>query len=340
EHKLGIHGSPTCVMVYEDAIGWLVGGEHDGMRNMFTMMNNARLSVGLEGLSITERAYQQALQYSLDRQQGRSIGAAAGVSSPIIEHPDVRRMLMTQRAWIDAMRCLVYTNAAALDRADAAKDAGDTEQASSWQELADLLIPLSKGVCTDVGNEMTSLAVQIHGGMGYVEETGVAQHARDARIAPIYEGTNGIQAADLVGRKLTMRGGAVVTELLDEFEQRAEQLDGIADMGGFASSLRDAVTTTRTATAHLLSLGTTDPRTLLGASVPYLRLLGTTVCAGLLAKAAIAAASVDGDAEFLAAKRTSARFFAEQILPSVHGLLPAVLAPSDDLFALSAAQLA
>ena len=216
EHKVGIHGSPTCVMAYEGAIGWLVGGEHEGMRNMFTMMNNARLSVGLQGLAVAERAYQQALQYAQDRTQGRAIGAPAGVSSPIIDHPDVRRMLMTQRAWIDAMRCLVYTNAAALDLADAARAAGDRDAATSWQERADLLIPLTKGLCTEVVNESTSLALQIHGGMGFVEETGVAQHSRDARIAAIYEGTNGIQAADLVGRKLSMRGGGAIRDLLDE----------------------------------------------------------------------------------------------------------------------------
>ena len=341
EHKLGIHGSPTCVMAYEDAIGWLVGGEHEGMRNMFTMMNNARLSVGLQGLAVTERAYQQSLQYAQDRQQGRAIGAAPGVSSPIIEHPDVRRMLMTQRSWIDAMRCLVYTNAAALDRADAARSDGDVEQSRTWQELADLLIPLSKGVCTDVGNEMTSIAVQIHGGMGYVEETGAAQHYRDARIAAIYEGTNGIQGADLVGRKLSMRGGGVVTDLLDEFDGRADQLAGIDGMGGFGDRLHEAVATARQATDHLLTVGRDDPRSLLGSSVPYLRLLGTTVCAGLLAKAALALDGGAGDDDaFRAAKLTSAKFFGEQILPSVQGLLPAVLAPADDLYALDAQQLA
>jgi acyl-CoA dehydrogenase len=248
EHKLGIHGSPTCVMSYEDAIGWLVGGEHDGMRNMFTMMNNARLSVGLEGLCISERAYQQALAYAQERVQGRAVGAPAGAASRIIEHPDVRRMLMTQRAWIDAMRCLIYTNAGALDRADAAHTAGDGDCARGWQELADLLIPLSKSLCTDLGNELTSLALQIHGGMGYVEETGAAQHYRDARIAAIYEGTNGIQAADLVGRKLGMRGGAVVTDLLDELDVRAERLVAVDELAGFGARLHEAVSAARAAT--------------------------------------------------------------------------------------------
>ena len=337
EHKLGIHGSPTCVMSYEGAIGWLVGGEHEGMRNMFTMMNSARLSVGLEGLSIAERAYQQAVHYAQERQQGRAIGAPAGTSSPIIDHPDVRRMLMTQRAWIDAMRALVYTNAAALDRADAARSTGDPDEARQWQELADLLIPLSKGLCTDVGNEMTSLAVQVHGGMGYVEETGVAQHYRDARIAAIYEGTNGIQAADLVGRKLGMRGGDVVADLLDECDRHAGAAAAIDGLEVFGERVRQAIVTARAATSHLIAVGQSDPRSLLGASVPYLRLLGTTVCAGLLAKAAVAASDLDDD--FGRAKVVSARFFGEQILPSVHGLLPAVESNADDLFALAPAQL-
>lgn len=337
EHKLGIHGSPTCVMQFEEATGWLVGSEHEGMRNMFTMMNNARLSVGLQGLSVSDRAYQRSLQYAQDREQGTAVGAPKGTSSPIIEHPDVRRMLMTQRAWIDAMRCLVYTNAAALDRSDAATD---PDEGRAWRELADLMIPLSKGICTDVCNEMTSLALQIHGGMGFVEETGAAQHYRDARIAAIYEGTNGIQAADLVGRKLGMRNGAVVTELLDTFDERAATLAEIEGLDGFATQLTAAVATARTATAHLLSVAGNDPRSLLGASSPYLRLIGTTVCAGLLAKAAIATTEADGyDAAFLAAKRESAAFFGEQILPTVNGLLPAILSTSERLYALDATQL-
>ncbi len=337
EHKLGIHGSPTCVMSYGErtgAIGWLVGGENEGMRNMFTMMNNARLSVGLEGLCLSERAYQQALHYAQDRFQGHAAGAPAGASSAIIDHPDVRRMLMMQRAWIDAMRCLVYTNAAALDRADAATD---PDQARTWQELADLLIPLTKGLCTDVGNEMTSLALQIHGGMGFVEETGIAQHYRDIRISAIYEGTNGIQAADLVGRKLSMRDGGVITDLLDEFEDRAAQLADLPSMAGFAAQLRAAVRTARTATAHLISIASTDQRSLLAASSPYLRLLGTTVCAGLLAKSVLVA--IDYDDDFHLAKVVSGRFFGEQILPCAAGLLPAVLASSDLLYQLSPRQL-
>ena len=337
EHKVGIHGSPTCVMQFEEATGWLLGDEHSGMRNMFTMMNNARLSVGLEGLSIAERAYQQSLQYAQDRTQGTAVGAEKGTSSAIIDHPDVRRMLMTQRAWIDAMRCLVYTNAAALDRA---RGGADADEARRWREVADLMIPLSKALCSDVGVEMTSLALQVHGGMGYVEETGVAQHWRDARIAPIYEGTNGIQAADLVGRKLAMRNGAVIIDLLDSFDERAKALGGVDGLETFGERLTDAVATARSATEHLSSIAGDDPRSLLGASVPYLRLLGTVVCGGLLAKAALATTEADGyDADFLTAKRESAAFFGEQILPTVEGLLPAVTSDSSRLYALSATQL-
>jgi 3-(methylthio)propanoyl-CoA dehydrogenase len=326
EHKLGIHGSPTCVMSYEGAIGWLVGGERDGMRNMFTMMNNARLSVGLEGLAISERAFQQAVSYAHERRQGRAPGAPAGEASAIAEHPDVRRMLMTQRAWIDAMRSLVYTNAAAIDQAVGARAAGDADRAQFWQERADLLIPLTKGLCTDVGNEVTSLAIQVHGGMGYVEETGVAQHYRDARIAAIYEGTNGIQAADLVGRKLAMRNGGVVCDLLDE-------LEATAGVEGSDNPLASAIAACRRATRHLLSIAGSDQRGLLAASTPYLRLLGTTVCAGLLAKGALAASGRDDDVS--RGKVLSAKYFCEQILPVAAGLLPAIEAGASDLDAYS-----
>ena len=199
------------------------------------------------------------------------------------------------------------------------------------------MIPLSKSLCTDVGCEMTSLAVQIHGGMGYVEETGAAQHYRDARIAPIYEGTNGIQAADLVGRKLGMRGGGVVTDLLDEFAERAAELGAVDGLAQFGVRLAEAVEIARTATAHLLGVGGADPRSLLAASAPYLRLLGTTVCAGLLAKSALAA--IERDDDFHRAKVVSARYFGEQILPTVAGLLPTIQSSADDLYALSSSQL-
>ena len=203
EHKMGINASPTCVMAYEDAVGYLIGEPNEGMRYMFRMMNTARLSVGVEGLAVGERAYQQAVAYARERRQGRAVGARE--DSPIIEHPDVRRMLLTMKAQIEALRCLAYLNAECLDYAKA--DPDESVRAAR-QELADLLTPVTKAWSTDLGVELASLALQVHGGMGYIEETGVAQHYRDIRIAPIYEGTNGIQAIDLVGRKLGLRGGA------------------------------------------------------------------------------------------------------------------------------------
>ena len=338
EHKLGIHGSPTCILSFGDAggaIGWPVGDEFTGMRNMFTMMNNARLSVGLQGLALAERAYQGSLAYAQERKQGTAVGAERGVQSPIIEHADVRRILMTQRSWIDAMRCLIYTNAAMIDRSKALS--GD--EAQHAREVADLLIPLSKSLCTDLGNELTSLAIQIYGGMGYVEETGAAQHYRDIRIGAIYEGTNGIQAADLVGRKLPMRGGGVVMDHLSSLEVKAKELASLAGMTTFADNLETAVATAKEATSWLLENGSADINAALAGSSPYLRMLGTVVCGGLMADFALKA---DGhpDADFAEAKTVSARFFGEQILPTANGLLGAVTAGAGDLFALTAKQLA
>ncbi len=310
------------------------------MRNMFTMMNTARLSVGLQGLAVAERAYQQALAHAVERRQGRAVGAPPGEQSPIVDHPDVRRMLMTQRAWIDAMRCLLYENAAAVDRAAASTDPAERQR---WEEIVDVYIPLSKGLCTDVGNEMTSLALQVHGGMGFVEETGAAQHFRDIRIAAIYEGTNGIQAADLVGRKLSMRAGAVVLEMLDAFGDDADRLSDVPELARFGENLRAAIGAARTATEHLAGYAGTDPNALLSASTPYLRLLGTVVCAGLLARAGLAADADAGggadEAAFRHAKLVSARFFGEQILPTATGLLGAITAGSADLFAIAPDQL-
>jgi acyl-CoA dehydrogenase len=341
EHKMGIHASPTCVLAFGEAggaVGWLVGEENEGMRNMFTMMNTARLSVGLQGLALAERAYQQALAYAQERIQGRAVGAPPDARSPIIDHADVRRMLLTQRAWIDAMRYLLYTNGALMDRVEAARDPDERRR---WRELVDLYIPLSKALCTDLGNELTSLAIQVHGGMGYIEETGVAQHYRDIRIAAIYEGTNGIQAADLVGRKLGMRGGAVVLEHLDELSAAGAAVAGEADLARFAENLDQAVQAARTATRWLVEHGAADPNAALAGSTPYLRMLGTVVCGGLMARAARAA--IDGadlDHGFVRAKVVSAKFFGEQVLPTAAALLGAVTAGADDLFALDARQLA
>jgi 3-(methylthio)propanoyl-CoA dehydrogenase len=341
EHKLGIHASPTCVMAYgedgDGAVGELVGEPHDGMRQMFTMMNDARLGVGIQGLAIAERAYQQALAFAQERRQGRPPGAEPGEQVPIIEHADVRRMLLTMKASIDAMRALCSWNAHAIDQAE---HHPDDEVREHQQKLADLLTPVSKAWCTDLGVEVASLAVQVHGGMGYIEETGVAQHYRDARIAPIYEGTNGIQALDLVGRKLPYDGGAFVKGFLAELRATA---DGLPDaLAPVAEALRDGIDALGEATEWLLGRGGAPNDALAGAT-PYLRLFGLVVGGAGLARAAAAAqrlldaGDTDAyDAGFLASKVVVARFWATRMLPQARGLLGAVTAGAEDLYAVDA----
>ena len=338
EHKVGIHASPTCVMAYgeagDGAIGYLVGEENKGMRGMFTMMNDARLGVGIQGLAISERAYQQSLHYAQERRQGRGPTSEPGEQAPIIEHADVRRMLLTQKASIEAMRALTYANAFALDLAHGSDDAAVREQ---QQKVADLLTPLSKAWCTDLGVELTSLAIQIHGGMGYVEETGVAQHWRDSRIAPIYEGTNAIQALDLVGRKLPYDGGAFVKSYLTDIAGVIDQLPetSAAALGKGFETLQE---TTDWIFAHR-----EDTNDVFAGATPYLRVFATVVAGALLAKGVVAAQAAidagDGD-EFLEAKVVTGRFFLEQIVPTVHGLAAQVTAGAEDLYAVTGAQLA
>jgi len=335
EHKMGINASPTCVMAYEDAVGYLVGEPNEGMRYMFTMMNTARLSVGLEGLAIGERAYQAAVAYAAERRQGRAPGATG--DSAIVEHADVRRMLLTMKAHIEALRGLVYLNAESIDLAQHAADEG-VRQARS--ELADLLTPISKGWGTDVGCALASVAVQVHGGMGYIEEAGVAQHYRDIRIAPIYEGTNGIQAIDLVGRKLPMRGGAVIRAYIDGIEATAAAATAAGgDLVALGAALTAAVGPLREATTWLVTTGREHPNNALAGATPYLEMLGIVTGGWLLTRAALAAARLaegDGDGfddDFLAQKLVTARFYATQLLPRAAGLRPAVTAGPADLFA-------
>jgi alkylation response protein AidB-like acyl-CoA dehydrogenase len=338
EHKLGIHASPTCVMAFGEqrggAIGELVGAPHDGMRQMFTMMNDARLGVGLQGLAVAERAAQHAEAFARDRLQGRAPGAAPGVASPIVDHPDVRRMLLEMRATIDAMRALCYENARALDLALHAE--GDERRAG--QQLADLLTPLSKSWCTDLGVELTSTALQVFGGMGYVEETGVAQHLRDARIAPIYEGTNGIQAIDLVMRKLPTDGGAVVLRLLDELAD-TDLPASLTDLGPRLATAYDAA---RSATRELLERRAERTSDVLAGASAYLRLLSTVIATGLVVRGvARAHATAQGGAPggppvgALERRDLRARVLVTRVLPIVHGLAPVVTAGADDLYALS-----
>jgi alkylation response protein AidB-like acyl-CoA dehydrogenase len=333
EKKMGINASPTCVMAYDGAVGYLIGEPNQGMRYMFTMMNTARLSVGLEGLALGERAYQQAVAHARERRQGRAPGAPAGEASPIIDHPDVRRMLLTMRAQIEALRCVAYLNAESLDLARLHPDA---DVRTRRQELADLLTPITKAWGTDLGVELTSLAVQVHGGMGYIEETGVAQHYRDARIAPIYEGTNGIQAIDLVGRKLPMRAGGAVNDFLQGIAATADEMVASSgDLPTIGKHLAEAHATLRQATDWLLANGRVDPDNALAGATPYLRMCGIVAGGWLLARSAQAAVrALDAgraDAEFLRQKVITARFYAEQLLPQAAGLAPAVTAGPADL---------
>ena len=336
EQKMGINASPTCVMAYDGAVGHLIGEPNQGMRYMFKMMNNARLSVGVEGLSLGERAYQQAVEYATERRQGRAPGAPAGETSAIVDHPDVRRMLLTMRSQIEALRCLAYLNAESLDLAARHPDEAVR---TARQELADLLTPITKGWGTDLGVELTSLAVQVHGGMGYIEETGVAQHYRDARIAPIYEGTNGIQAMDLVGRKLPMRAGGAVADYLAGIDATAAELSGAgdADLATVGKHLADAHAALRQATDWLLANAPADPNNSLAGATPYLRMFGIVTGGWLLARSAVAARreldAGGGDEAFLRQKVVTARFYAEQLLPQAAGLVPSVTAGPADLLA-------
>lgn len=327
EHKLGIHASPTCVLSFGEnmgATGYLIGEENRGMQYMFTMMNQARLSVGLQGLSLGDRAYQQAIQYAKDRRQGRAPGAPAGESSPIIDHPDVKRMLMTIKTTCEALRRLTYWNAACLDVSKHHPDANEREFAA---DLAALLTPMSKGWGTDMAVELTGIAVQIHGGMGFVEETGVAQHYRDARITTIYEGTNGIQAIDLVGRKLGLQGGAVVKRHLDTIESLASKLVAYPDLGAVRAALIKTLAATREATEWLAKNGANQLDLLSGAT-PYLRLISVLTGGYLLAESAVIARE-NGLADDVVTERiTSARFFCEQLMPVVDGLVPSITGDS------------
>ena len=336
EDKMGINASPTCVMAYEDAVGYLIGEPNQGMRYMFKMMNTARLSVGIQGLAVGDRAYQQAVAYANERVQGRPAGAVDS-NAAIVDHADVRRMLLTMRAYLEALRCLLYLNAESIDLAKAHPDEAVRAARS---ELVDLLTPISKGWGTDLGVELTSLAMQVHGGMGYVEETGVAQHHRDIRIAPIYEGTNGIQAIDLVSRKLGLRDGGVVADFLAAIDKTAAEATAAGgEVAVLGDRLSEANTALRAATEWLQEHGNVDPASGLAGATPYLRMAGTVTGGWLLTKSALVAETLRSTgtagfpAEFLEQKIVTARFYATQLLPQAAGLLPAVTAGSADLFA-------
>ena len=313
EHKLGLHASPTCVLSFgdhDDCVGELIGAEHGGIRAMFTMMNNARLNVGLQGVQVAEGATQAAVAYALERVQSARAGGASRDPVRIVEHPDVRRMLLRMKAQTQAARALVYYAAGQVDRATL----GDADA----RDRLELATPLAKAHGTDLGNEVASLGVQVHGGMGYVEETGAAQYFRDARITPIYEGTNGIQAADLVGRKLSLSNGAAFAGLVAEMRGEARHPELVA--------LVDAVE----AIGRRLAGANHDDR--LAASYPFLTMTSVAVCGWLMERQGRAA----GDDAFGASKKAAVRFYLDQIVPEAMGLRAAATASADVLYAIPA----
>jgi butyryl-CoA dehydrogenase len=331
EHKMGIHGSPTCTMIFGDeggAVGWLVGEEDRGLACMFTMMNNARLAIGLQGVAIADRATQQAIAYAKERRQGRSSRAPDAGMSPIAEHPDVMRMLLTMKALTAASRAICYMTAEAIDRARL----GEGEEAGKAAHArASLLTPVAKAFSSDIGVEVASLGVQVHGGMGFIEETGAAQHYRDARIAAIYEGTNGIQAIDLVTRKLPLSSGATVRAQIASMRATVQKLirDGSPAFGATASRLRESIASLDRTTSFMLkaAAGNSTEDALAGAT-PYLRLFALTQGGAALADIALAAnaAIKAGETDPAHPARIAiCRFFAENIATASGGIEDSIM---------------
>lgn len=336
EHKLGMHASPTCTMTMGDhggAIGFLIGEENQGMRCMFTMMNQARLGVGLEGVGVADRAYQQALSYAQERKQGRAVGKKGDGSDAIFVHPDVKRMLMRMRAQTAAARTICYATAVAIDVSTRARDPKVRADAAA---RAALLTPMAKAYSTDIGNEVAYLGVQVHGGMGFIEETGAAQHYRDARITAIYEGTNGIQAIDLVTRKLAANGGTAVWALLEELSATVKQVEASNDpgFGTTGTKLRDALGALTRTSKWLLERVASAPNDALAGATPYLQQFGATLGGCLLASEALAA-KAEGNAE--AARYVAlARFFAENITVQAEALERTVTESAESVAAADA----
>ena len=339
EHKLGIHGSPTCSMSFGDnggAVGYLVGEEHKGLMAMFTMMNDARQGVGIQSLGVSERSYQQALAYAMERLQGTR---SDGTRYPIIEFPDVRRMLMVMKSSTEAMRGLIYIAAA---EADCIETASSPEQAQKHALRTGVYTPIVKGWISELTQEITYLGTQIHGGMGFVEETGSAQHYRDARIMTIYEGTTGIQGLDLVGRKTLGDDGVALNDLLDEIQRTAEAMSAIDSLSAMSASLTQAVKRGREARTWLLDNASDNRNIAGGASVNFMMLMGY-VCGGwVMGKSALKAAQLlttdGGDGAFLEAKKITAQFYFEHLLPRTASYLATVKAGSESMMALDAGQ--
>ena len=328
EHKLGIHGCATCVMSFEDATGYLVGEVNEGLSCMFTMMNDARIGVACESVAIAERSYQQALSYSKERVQGRSNDQSQRVS--IIHHPDVRRMLLKMRSQIEVMRILVYLNTLELDLA------ANNEQHSL---RADLLTPITKGWCSELCQEITSIGLQIHGGMGYVEETGAAQHFRDSRITTIYEGTTGIQANDLIGRKVIRDNGAELNRFISEISSEIDAIDSDqANLANIKKSMQEAISVVEDSVNYILDSQTDDPFLAGSASYNFLMLMGTFTGGWIACRSALLALkNIDdgNDREFYKGKLVSSNFFIEQCLPMIHFYSKALMSGSKTTMALS-----
>lgn len=338
EHKMGIHGSPTCVMNFGDkdgAVGYLVGEENQGLAYMFTMMNHARLNIGVQGVALADRSYQLAVAYAKSRVQGLAVGDREKGS--IIRHPDVRRMLMTMRALTEASRALCYVSSAAFDMGHHGQNEGDRNNANSRGEI---LTPLAKAWSTELAQEITSLGVQIHGGMGFIEETGAAQHMRDARIGAIYEGTTGIQANDLLGRKLIRDNGREFNRLIAEIRQvQTQAVKEGSDFSIIASSLKDSVSKLEQAAGMILSSYTDDSQLPGAVSVNFLMAFGTIAGGWQMARAALVAkAKMSEDNGFYSAKIITARFYAEQIMPRASAYLKAVATGSEMTMALDERQ--
>jgi alkylation response protein AidB-like acyl-CoA dehydrogenase len=342
EHKLGIHASPTCVMAFGDrggAEGHLIGQPNEGLAAMFTMMNYMRLGVGVQGMGVAERSYQRCVTFARERLQGKAPGERGRVA--IIRHPDVRRMLLTMRALTQASRAICYYTAACLDRASHGTDAGVAE---AMQARADLLTPIAKAWCTEAAQESTSLGIQVHGGMGYVEETGVAQHFRDVRIASIYEGTNGIQAGDLIGRKVLRDGGATVAALVSEMRSVDAPLANAGDaFAGLRSGLSRGLDEIVQASTFVLTGEKRDPDLPGAVAMNYLMLLGTVIGGWQLARGALAAnAALESggnvDKGFMQTQLVLARFYAEHVLPRATAYGATIRAGSASLMALTPEQ--
>ncbi|MEI6721397.1 MAG: acyl-CoA dehydrogenase [Betaproteobacteria bacterium] len=337
EHKLGIHASPTAVMVFDNAVGYLVGEENKGLSYMFVMMNAARFGVGMEGVAIAERAYQRALAYAKDRMQGNDLAGGAKTVA-IINHPDVRRMLMLMKSQTEAMRALAYVVAGAMDAAHRHPDKATRQQN---QAFAELMIPVVKGWSTETGIDVASLGVQIHGGMGFIEETGAAQHLRDARITTIYEGTTGIQANDLVGRKIAREGGVTIKGWLQMMTALDAKLAGSknADVAVVRATLAAGTKAVGECVDYIVATAGTDPKAVFSGAVPFLKLMGI-VCGGWqMARAALVAekklAEGAGDAAFYKTKITTARFYADHVLVQAPGLAATMVSGSAGVMAVS-----